>query len=285
MVDEIDLHLHSIHQHEVLPELIRMFPKIQFIVTTHSPLFVLGMQTIFGEDGFGLYRLPQGNQINPEEFSEFGDAYQAFTETAKFSNDVRSAIEKAQKPIVFVEGATDQKYIQKSSQLLNNETTVDKVEVRDGNGAPNLKKVWDTLKHIKVVTQKVILLFDCETKGLGNADKGTLVRRVVPMRDDNPVQKGIENLFSRETLERATQHKSAFIDIDPQFTRTIRGCPQLSPEKWAVNKDEKTNLCNWLCENGTKEDFQHFHVIFELIEEALDLTPSILASTESGTTP
>ena len=62
VVDEIDLHLHAIHQHEVLPRLMQMFPKIQFIVTTHSPLFVLGMHKAFGEDGFALYRLPQGQQ-------------------------------------------------------------------------------------------------------------------------------------------------------------------------------------------------------------------------------
>ena len=69
VVDEMDLHLHAVHQHEVLPSLIGMFPKVQFIVTTHSPLFVLGMHKAFGEDGFGLYQLPRGHQISPEEFS------------------------------------------------------------------------------------------------------------------------------------------------------------------------------------------------------------------------
>ena len=69
VIDEIDLRLHAVHQHEVLPGLIRMFPKVQFIMTTHSPLFVLGMSRAFGEDGFALYRLPQGLQISPEEFS------------------------------------------------------------------------------------------------------------------------------------------------------------------------------------------------------------------------
>ena len=51
VVDEIDLHLHANHQHDILPALIRMFPKVQFVVTTHSPLFVLGMAKVFGEDG------------------------------------------------------------------------------------------------------------------------------------------------------------------------------------------------------------------------------------------
>ena len=95
VVDEIDLHLHAVHQHDVLPQLIRMFPKVQFIVTSHSPLFVLGMKRVFGDDGFGLYLLPQGQRISSEEFSEFGEAYKAFIETRKFSNDMRVAIENA----------------------------------------------------------------------------------------------------------------------------------------------------------------------------------------------
>ena len=44
IIDEIDLHLHSILQNEVLPEIIQLFPKIQFIITTHSPMFLLGME-------------------------------------------------------------------------------------------------------------------------------------------------------------------------------------------------------------------------------------------------
>ena len=40
-----------------------------------------------------------------------------------------------------------------------------------------------------------------------------------------------------------------------------------SPENWAVDGDEKRNLCDWLCENGTADDFQHFREIFNLLEE------------------
>lgn len=37
LIDEIELHLHPQWQREVLPALQRTFPKLQFIVTTHSP--------------------------------------------------------------------------------------------------------------------------------------------------------------------------------------------------------------------------------------------------------
>lgn len=75
VVDEIELHLHSILQREVLPKLIALFPKIQFIITTHSPLFLLGMEEQFGTEGFEIYEMPQGLKINAERFSEFQKAY------------------------------------------------------------------------------------------------------------------------------------------------------------------------------------------------------------------
>lgn len=37
LIDEVDLHLHPSWQQTVLPNLLKIFPSIQFIVTTHSP--------------------------------------------------------------------------------------------------------------------------------------------------------------------------------------------------------------------------------------------------------
>lgn len=41
MIDEVDLHLHPEWQQKVLGMLTKAFPKIQFVITTHSPI-VLG---------------------------------------------------------------------------------------------------------------------------------------------------------------------------------------------------------------------------------------------------
>lgn len=282
VVDEIDLHLHAIHQHEFLPKLIQMFPKVQFIVTTHSPLFVLGMKEAFGEDGFALYRLPQGHQISPEEFSEFGNAYQAFANTTKYSIDIRKAIEEAQKPIVFVEGATDIHYIQRAAVLLDKEKTLEKVDLRDGNGAANLKKVWETSKHIDVVTQKTVLVFDCDNHSLSNESKGSLFRRVIPMHNESPVSKGIENLFNKTTLVKARSYKDTFFNIEFENNGVKDGVEIVIPEKWAINEKEKKNLCVWLCKNGVKVDFENFQVIFDLIEEMLDSPTPSPTATNSG---
>ena len=282
VVDEIDLHLHATHQYEVLPNLIKMFPKVQFIVTTHSPLFVLGMQKAFGEDGFGLYRLPRGQQISPEEFGKFGEAYQALTATRTFNDDVRAAIENSQKPIVFVEGKTGKKYLQRAAQLLGQESILQQVDVKNGGGDKDLTNIW---KHFKaplpsIIPQRVFLLYDCELR-VEASKKGNLFRQSIPPLRDNPLSKGIENLFAKPTLEKAIQQKPAFIDIDPGRTKTVRGEHIAVPEEWSINENEKTNLCDWLCTNGTAEDFQSFALVLIFVKETLGIQAEVPSSTRA----
>ena len=252
----------------------QMFPKIQFIVTTHSPLFVLGMHKAFGEDGFALYRLPQGQQINPEKFSEFGDAYQSLTTTRRFSADIQAAIEKAQKPILLVEGETDREYLQRAASLLGKEDILGKFEVRDGGGSGNLVNIWRDFRApmTDMLPQRVLLLFDCDTRR-ASENRGNLFQRTMPLQSGNPVQNGIENIFSKLTLERVQQDNQTFIDVADAHSVVRRGALEVVGEKWTVNEHEKARLCRWLCENGTEEDFQGFGEVFELLEECLDVEP------------
>ena len=270
LVDEIDLHLHTVHQYDILPSLMRMFPKVQFIVTTHSPLFVLGMAQIFEENGFALYRMPQGQEISPEEFNEFGETYQAFAATSKFSDDIRSAVRDSQSPILYMEGKTDVQYLKTAGELLGKQSVLNAIELNEKGGGPNLKKIWDAVKNLPVsmVPRKVVLLHDCDNKD-PDQTKENRFRRTVPTQSGHPIEKGIENLFSRQTIESALSHKEEFIDVSGSYPDKKRGKVQMIPEKWRVNEDEKTNLCDWLCENGTADDFEHFQVIFDLLEEVL----------------
>ena len=248
----------------------RMFPKVQFIVTTHSPLFVLGMTQTFGEDGFTLFRLPQGQQISPEEFTEFGDAYQAFTATSKFPDDIRTAVSDAQSPILYMEGKTDVPYLIRAADLLGQNPTLDAIEVDEREGEGNLKTIWEAVKNlpVSIVPRKVVLLHDCDCEG-PDQTKENRFRRTIPYQSEHPIEKGIENLFRKATLGKTLDYKPEFIDIAEAHQEKVRGKIQAIPEKWVVNEDEKTNLCDWLCENGNAEDFQHFQAIFDLLEKAL----------------
>lgn len=113
VIDEIELHLHSIHQKEVLPRLMTLFPMVQFIITTHSPLFLLGLEEKYNKDGFDIYQMPDGIKIGAELFSEFNRAYLYFTNTEKHHEELRNAIDKstAQNVLIITEGATDWKHL------------------------------------------------------------------------------------------------------------------------------------------------------------------------------
>ena len=54
LIDEIDLHLHPKWQRRVVNDLLKAFPKIQFVATTHSPFII---QSLVPKDGIQLLNL------------------------------------------------------------------------------------------------------------------------------------------------------------------------------------------------------------------------------------
>lgn len=268
-IDEIDVHLHSDLQNTVLPELLRKFPKVQFIITTHSPLFILGMKREFGEDGFEIRNMPNGEVITTERFSEFENAYDILKNTEKFDKDMNQQIKDSQKPIVFVEGDYDIRYIKKASELLGKQEFIDKVTFIDADGYQNLNHIWKHNTNLfKAIPQKMLLLYDCDTK-VENKTKEKVYKRIIPYIQENHFDRGIENLFPKTTINKAIEYKKAFIDYTAETKQTKRGIENIIPEKYDVNPDEKGNLCTWLCENGTEEDFVHFDKVFGIFEEFL----------------
>lgn len=128
-IDEVDMHLDSEMQYEVLPKLIKLFPKIQFIITTHSPLFLLGMDKEL-KDKYTLIEMPDGNEISTERFSEFEKSYVYLNNTKKYEEDinmkVKEELEKIKinnniKPLVITEGKTDWKHLKRALEKFKNE--------------------------------------------------------------------------------------------------------------------------------------------------------------------
>jgi predicted ATPase len=272
VIDEIDVHLHTDLQNSVLPELIKLFPKVQFIITTHSPLFLLGMKEIFGEEGFEVRNMPKGEIITTERFSEFEHAYEALQKTKTFEDRINEQIATSIKPILFVEGDYDTSYLNAAGRLLRRMDLLEKIEIRDVNGSGGLDSIWRSFNHKKlseIIPQKIILLYDCDTKKQDDS-KGRVFKRIIPTVQDGILEKGIENLFDKVILRKAILNKKEYVDITPTFTKTIRGNDIVMPEKWEINEDEKGNLCDWICENGTEDDFNYFKKIFEIIETVIN---------------
>lgn len=123
VVDEIELHLHSTLQKEVLPKLIELFPKIQFIITTHSPLFLLGMRDVLGEESFDVFDMPNGDKIDVERFSEFQKAYEYYQRTQTHQEETDQIISQIKSsndsvPLIITEGSTDWKHMKAAEMAL-----------------------------------------------------------------------------------------------------------------------------------------------------------------------
>lgn len=124
VIDEIELHLHAKLQKEILPRLIKLFPRVQFIITTHAPLFLLGMAENFGEDGFDVYELPTASKITVERFSEFQRAFEYLQSTQSYQSEIAAAVKQAsdeKKVLVITEGSTDWKHMKAAYEALKDD--------------------------------------------------------------------------------------------------------------------------------------------------------------------
>ncbi len=100
LIDEIDLHLHPEWQQHILGDLRIIFPKVQFIVTTHAPsvintvksenLIVLSDDTadspageVYGKDTNTIIRGVMGSSERPREVKELFDKFYAALDSAE----------------------------------------------------------------------------------------------------------------------------------------------------------------------------------------------------------
>jgi predicted ATPase len=273
-IDEIDVHLHTDLQNSVLPELIKLFPKVQFIVTTHSPLFILGMKRVFGEQNFEIRNMPNGEIISAERFSEFENAYKVLKDTEKFEVDFVNKVKELTKPILYVEGDYDIRYIKYIAEKLGKNDILEKIELINGDGSGNLKNLWkifDSNKAAKIseliTNQKILFLFDCDESEDEKDIENKIFKISIPSNVTNLIKIGIENLLSNPVIEEA--QKKGYIEYS-QTTKKIGENIEIL-ENYSLIKNQKSNLCNWFCnerENST-DDIQAFNVIFDIIESKL----------------
>ncbi|WP_136620935.1 MULTISPECIES: AAA family ATPase [Mesorhizobium] len=267
IVDEIDVHMHTELQATILPKLVAMFPKIQFIVTCHSPIFLMGLDKILGQDGFDIIELPSGTKIDTERFAEFESAYGHFKRSVRFESDLKEAIFASHRKNLFVEGDIDISLLKRAAIALGREDALNEYEIYDANGYGGLDKIWRNFDSRLAIAlnQRVVLLYDCDIEKT-NAVRELAYRRVMQARDRR-IKKGIENLFTDDLIQRAREARPEFFDVTPAYEKVVKGVTVPVEEIWNVNKDEKRSLANWIIENGSNEDFADFADVFNMLAE------------------
>jgi predicted ATP-binding protein involved in virulence len=175
LVDEADLHLHLGLQYEVLPRLIALFPRIQFVITAHAPLVSLGLEKTLGTSGFEIRDMPTGALITPESYSEFEAAFDVLVATKRFQNEVLEQINAGSLPALLVEGKTDASLIATAWMKLYPDVPMPfeaipcgiepDPEKREG-GADMLRRCTEFLSIVS--DRFIITLFDHDSAGSSN---------------------------------------------------------------------------------------------------------------------
>jgi predicted ATP-binding protein involved in virulence len=93
LIDEIDLHLHPKWQRHIVSDLLRTFPRIQFLATTHSPFII---QSLPPSESVGLINLddPTANDFadkSVEDISEVVQGIESPSRSQRYQNMMRAA--------------------------------------------------------------------------------------------------------------------------------------------------------------------------------------------------
>jgi len=163
------LHLHIDFQKNILPELITLFPKVQFIITTHSPFFIMGLHEI--SDGkYTCINLPNGNIINFTDFTEYQSAFKTFIknfdEFKQKYEMLSNQLSNITKPLIITEGKTDWKHLKHALEKFKGngiflDLDIQFYEVEDETqlGSSELLSICDKLSKVKN-DKKTICIFD-----------------------------------------------------------------------------------------------------------------------------
>lgn len=176
IIDEIDTHLHLELQYKVLPKLISMFPKIQFIITTHSPFFIAGMKRDFPineqspEEQY-LTLDVNGKKLSINDFDDTSPQTlkEIIDSLVGISNKAIGKIQQSQAECIIVtEGKTDIMILEQAASKLEiklNTEIMSCEDFFDGEGsAERVKKVLIALSQMGY-QKKIIGLFDNDSMG------------------------------------------------------------------------------------------------------------------------
>ena len=265
VIDELDAHMHVELQRETLPRLIGFFPGIQFLVSSHSPFFALGMERILSPAGVRIVGLPSGSLLNAEVYEEFQQALDTVRGTQAFADSVGELTSSSTSPVILVGGETDLRYFRAAARALGHLQLEGLFQwigsVGDGGGATNsgdpaLKNAVKFLKNNpEFIKEKVVVIYDCDARQTSESH-GLLHTLSLPHSASAKAKKGIENLLPSELLASEFYNRT---EHENDYGGTV-----------IVEELDKPRLCEVLCgESPDAAHFSNFEPVFATIIEIL----------------
>jgi hypothetical protein len=285
LIDEVDAHLHTTLLHQVLPELIKLFPKIQFILTTHSPVVLMGMEKTFGENGLKIVEIPSGKELTARDFSE----YKSVVNALELSASIQKTDKKA---VVFVEGQTDKQIVDVAWKKLNPEKEA-AFEVVNGYDCFAIQNALARENIFKNSPDKIFIgmldfdaAYECwdrlKSKIVWSVENGKTEKDGLLIKHNNnrgflfllPVPDFRNNLASLEFGENSGL-SIEFLFKDPLITKFIVEEKLPGGGKRPVFKDDKKQKFADTVLNLEQADFDGFKPVFDLIEQIISSASAI----------
>lgn len=293
VIDEIDTHLTGDFKYKIIPDIINFFSNVQFIITTHDPESVIGLEN---NNSARLIELPSGNDILAKNFIELKKLRKKLKNDNKIVKGITRTIQAVSKPVLIVE-----------------------------DGCINLYKVcWLKSKGIQFTEQNLDQIFEQEAKFsiipakgrrnlfafLNNNLSDTIRdKRIVGLFDFDDAyndfnglssEGGWGNILEKEEnclyKENSDGHRFAMLLPVPQFRSDIaskkyksNSCLEvellfsdqvLGERNCGIDDTKLSNPPKFIgdkttfwrdCISYSKEDFSEFAKMFEIIESFLGI--------------
>lgn len=309
LIDEVDKHLHIKLQKEVLPALIRLFPNIQFIMSSHSPFLNLGLaetlqnrSKLIDLDNLGISTDPTSNDLYLEVYNMMIGENDRFK---KMYEELNSQIENGETPLIITEGKTDAQHLKKAQEVLNiQDCEVEYYEIADNWGDSKLKLLLEQLSKVPQ-NRKIIGVFDRDVAPIvSDIEQGGRVFKnysnnvfafcipIPPGREDyNNIS--IEFYYSDDDIKKEKDGKSLYFDNEVDYLHNkSTNRPELRrlDDKRAANENSKKifdeqkmcEVADWIHSKAnfanliltdedfnSEIDFNSFDLIFNRIKEII----------------
>ncbi|MCX7554526.1 AAA family ATPase [Marinicella sp. S1101] len=217
IIDEIDKHMHIKIQKEVLPKMFDLFPNVQFIISSHSPFFNLGLAAEC-PDRATIFDLENKISIEPFEDQQYTEVYELMvSENDRFKENYQNIKDQFDNKFelqVISEGKNIH-HIKKAITLIDN-SLLDKINLVSGcegnSSDKQLKTTFEIISNSKT-NQNYLFIWDCDSEAMVEQlpeseqfNKFCFQRNI----DNVKVKNGIENLydialFSEELYKETTK--------------------------------------------------------------------------------
>lgn len=165
LIDEVDKNLHIKLLKEILPQLFKLFPNLQFIVSSHSPFLNMGLAEVEKErtkiidlDNGGIVSSPETTQLYNEVYEMMLGEKNLY---AKAYTMLKEQIASSTKPLIITEGKTDVDHLKAALKRLNRQDIdVDFAILPEQKwGDAELKKYLENISKIPS-PRRIIAMFD-----------------------------------------------------------------------------------------------------------------------------